>query len=169
MKILYSSDGLILEPETTEESFEMGSLWGRRNSLPSAMSAILWLKGDGPSLLINPAYIESLKRQLNIVDEILGWAGSDECRADKIQRLMKQKRTVMTEYIVKVVDECLDDDGEETSRTYRINSDTADDARVLAFVLDGGLGFLDDTRGHDIDEGILSLAKAYTDVSEPSE
>ena len=59
----------------------------------------------------------------------------------------------MTEYVVKVVDECLNDAGEETHRTYRIHSDTANDARVLAFVLDGGLGFLDDTREHDIDEG----------------
>lgn len=75
----------------------------------------------------------------------------------------------MREFVVRVCDELLDDDdGEETYRTYNIHSDTADDARVLAFVLDGGLGFVNDTRGHVIDHGVLALAKMYTDVSEPS-
>lgn len=89
MKILYSLNGLILEPETTKEAFEMGSLWGMRESLPEAMRSILSLKGDGPSFLINPEYIESLERQIEYVDEELDWAGSGEGRVGKIKRLMK--------------------------------------------------------------------------------
>ena len=91
MKILYSLNGLILKPETTEEAFEMGSLWSMRNSLPGPMSEILSLRDDGTSFLINHKYTECLEKQLKIVDDTLRWEGTGESRVEKIKRLMHKE------------------------------------------------------------------------------
>jgi len=66
-------------------------------------------------------------------------------------------------YTIKVFDECTNDNGDTEHRVFSVLASTLDDAIMLAFALDGGIGWKD-YADKILEPGHLEMAKIYCEV-----